>query len=74
MGYGGGWNPLSDCPVEDAEPAMIVGPQGAASPLAKEVVFPTEEIHFVHKIFCNMMIECCFGWFAEWWELSPVKM
>ncbi len=53
-------------PVEDAEPAMIVRPKGVVSPSAKEVVFPVEEIHFVHKIFCNMVVEGGFGWFAEW--------
>ncbi len=53
---------------------MIGGSQGVASPSAKEVVFPTEEIHFVHEIFRDMVIEGCFGWFAERWELCPVKM
>ncbi len=63
---------MSDCPVEDAEPAMIVRPQGVVSPSAEEVVFPAEEIYFLHETFRDMVIEGWFGWLAERWELGPL--
>ncbi len=71
MGSGGGWDPLSDCPVKDAKSAMIVGAKGTLHPSAEEVIFPVEEIHFVHEIFCEMLVEGGMGWLAEWWELGP---
>ncbi len=57
---------MSDCPVEDEKLAVIVWAQDSVSQSEKEVLFPVEEIHFVHKIFCNMVVEGGFGWFAEW--------
>ncbi len=60
--------------MEDAEPAMIVGPQGAVSPPTEEVVFPTKEIHFVHKILGDMVIESGDGWLTEWGEVCPLEM
>ncbi len=38
MGYGGGWNPLSDCQVEDAKLAMVDRPKGAVRPSVEEVI------------------------------------
>ncbi len=33
-----------------------------------------EEVHFLHKIFCNMVIEGSLRWFAKWQELCPLEM
>ncbi len=51
--------------------AVIGKPESLVSPSAEEVVFPVEEIHFEHEIFCNMVIEGGLWLFAEWWELRP---
>ncbi len=47
---------LFDSPIEDTEAAMIHGSQGLVSPSVDEVIFPIEEIHFIHEILGNMMI------------------
>ncbi len=60
--------------MKDAEPAMIVRSEGAMSPSTEEVVFPLEEIHFVHKILSNMVIEGGCWWFAEWGGVYPAEM
>ncbi len=57
---------MPDSPMKDAELAMIIRSEGAMSPSTEEVVLSTEEIHFVHKILGNMVIESGGGWLTEW--------
>ncbi len=60
--------------MKDAESAMIVWANGAMSPTTEEVILSTEEIHFVHKILGNMVIESGDGWLMEWGEVRPLEM
>ena len=74
MGGRADGEPLLDCPMEDAEATVVGRPQGAVSPAAEEVIFPIEEVHFVHEIFCNMAKEGVWWWLAERGELHPMDM
>ncbi len=65
---------MPDSPMKDAESAMIIRSKGAMSPSTEEVVLSTEEIHFVHKILGDMVIEGGDGWLTEWGEVSPLEM
>ncbi len=66
MRGGADQKPLSDGLIEDTEAAVVGRSKGAVSPTSEEVVFPVEEIHFEHEIFCNMMVEGGLRWLAEW--------
>ncbi len=63
---------MPDSPMKDPESAMIIRSQGAMGPSAEEVVLSTEEIHFVHKILGDMVIESGGGWLTEWGEVGPL--
>ncbi len=65
---------MSNCPMKDAEPTMIIRSQGAMSPATEEVVLPTKEIHFVNKILSNVVVESGGGGFTEWGEVCPLEM
>ena len=60
--------------MQDAESAMIIRSQGAMGPTTEEIVLPTEEIHFVHEILGDVMVERGRGWLTEWWKVCPLEM
>ncbi len=60
--------------MKDAESVMIVRSQGAMSPTTEEIVLPTEEVHLVHKILGDVVVESGRGWLTEWWEGYPLEM
>ncbi len=74
MGGRADGEPLLDCPMEDAEATVVGRPQGEVSPAAKEVVFLVEEVHFVHEVFRNLVLEGGRWRFAERGKLHPTEM